>query len=354
MSAIAAVGRDAAISPAVASETASKARSSSAQKRKPVAKRGKACVWRRRQRAVVTEVLSATEFRLDDGTRLTLANVLAPRASDVPGARRGAWPMEPAARASVAKRLLGRNIAFATVTRQPDRYGRRPAQVWLAPTTPDATASKRANDGDWLQARLLADGLVRLEPTWARTSCASRLATAERAARAAGKGLWALAAYRVRSAWKSRALSRLRGTYQLVTGRVRKASEVRGKVYLNFGRNWRRDFTILIGKRQRAYFKRRGIDLMSLGGRTVLVRGWIDQRGGPMIAIEHTHQLEVQDQPAPTDRNAVASSRNGPQRGAHHSPKFGPSLPLPTPLPAPEPRQRRLRPDLAGPGEVDL
>ena len=110
----------------------------------------------------------------------------------------------------------------------------------------------------------------------------------EQEARRARRGIWALDYYKIQHA------EGLRGTldtFQIVEGRVRDVATVRGRTYLNFGADWRKDFTISISRRDRRRFKRGSIDDMR--GRLVRVRGWISWRNGPMINATHPEQIEV-------------------------------------------------------------
>ncbi|MEM1306318.1 MAG: thermonuclease family protein [Pseudomonadota bacterium] len=245
---------------------------------------------------------TATSLVLDDGTVVVLQSVIAPAHTDIPraaepdAARRDTerddaasklrWPMVEAAHAQVAGLTRGRNVTVAFTRRRADRYGRRLAHVWLR---------KAGGSKAWLQQRLLELGLARFAPDRERTACARRLAKAETRGRAAARGLWGLSAYRVRRADRPWQLRRYRNTYQVVAGRIMSANLSRGRLYLNFGREWRRDFTAVISKKQLAYFDRSPIDPRTLAGKTVEVRGWIESRGGPLISVEHTHQLALID-----------------------------------------------------------
>ncbi len=64
-------------------------------------------------------------------------------------------------------------------------------------------------------------------------------------------------------------------------------------IYVNFGRRWTRDFTVTILKRQQRIFAAAGVDPKRLEGRRIRVRGWIEQRGGPIVAAETPEQIEV-------------------------------------------------------------
>lgn len=74
---------------------------------------------------------------------------------------------------------------------------------------------------------------------------------------------------------------------------MRDVARVRGTTYLNFGADWRSDFTVMIDARARRRFDHAGIDLDALEGREVLARGWIRSRNGPMIEATHPEQLQT-------------------------------------------------------------
>jgi len=64
-------------------------------------------------------------------------------------------------------------------------------------------------------------------------------------------------------------------------------------IYVNFGRRWTRDFAVTILKRQRRDFAAAGFDPKELEGRRIRVRGWVEQRNGPMIQATVPEQIEI-------------------------------------------------------------
>ena len=90
-------------------------------------------------------------------------------------------------------------------------------------------------------------------------------------------------------------LSQKLGTFQLIEGRVLDAAKVKGTVYLNFGADWRTDFTISIPREALKLFEVDGVDPLSLIGESVRVRGWLIKRNGPMIRAKHPKQIELLD-----------------------------------------------------------
>ena len=164
--------------------------------------------------------------------------------------------------------------------RRRDRYGRAIAQVETA-------------DGRWLQALLVSRGWARVSSYPDNRRGVPDLLGLERAARLRGKGLWALPAFRIRNpdeTWDDI------DSFQIAEGRVVAVATVRGRTYLNFGRDWRRDFTVSATGSVRRLFAKAGVDLESLNRRRVRTRGWITLRNGPMIELTHPEQLEVLDE----------------------------------------------------------
>ena len=88
-------------------------------------------------------------------------------------------------------------------------------------------------------------------------------------------------------------LSGLAQSYEIVEGRIETVAEVRGRTYLNFGKNWRRDFTITIASDAAKLFEGQNEGLAALRGRSVRVRGWIENVNGPSINLTHPEQLEI-------------------------------------------------------------
>ena len=121
----------------------------------------------------------------------------------------------------------------------------------------------------------------------------TQLLEREAAARAAGAGFWADRDYQVQPAWATRRLRRLEHTFQIVSGRVLKVAETKRFTYLNFGKDWRTDFTASIKSRTARHLAEAGLKLSELEGRNIRVRGWITYRNGPMIEITQFGQIEV-------------------------------------------------------------
>ena len=73
------------------------------------------------------------------------------------------------------------------------------------------------------------------------------------------------------------------------------AAVVRGRGYLNFGTDWKTDFTVVVPPDAVRLFRREGVDIPSFQGRTVRVRGWLRWYNGPQMEVTHPEQIEVLD-----------------------------------------------------------
>ncbi|MCH8111490.1 MAG: thermonuclease family protein [Proteobacteria bacterium] len=225
---------------------------------------------------VVREVVDGDTLVLEDGTTVRLVGIMTPK---LPLGRRG-FPTEPLARdakAALEDLTLGRRVTLSYGGRRTDRYGR-------------ALAHLRDEDGLWIQGELLRRGLARVYTFSDNTARSARMLALEDETRRAGGGVWTLDYYHVLTPEETGSAI---GTFQLVEGRVVDAAKVRGRAYLNFGPDYRSDFTITISPKDMRTFRRAGVDPTAFEGRRVRVRGWLTSLNGPMIEVTHPEQIEV-------------------------------------------------------------
>lgn len=250
----------------------------------------------------VTRVLDGDTLQLDDGSELRLIGAMAPHAADA-GADAGAWPPAEAAQRSLSDLVLGRSVALAFGGMRTDRYGR-----WLAHAVVETEGRK-----DWVQGHMLARGMARAYALTDNAACVTDLMDRERPAREGNLGLWANAAYQIRSADNARELLAYRHTFQLVKGRIATISNTRGTAYLNFAQD-RRGFAVVMKRASHALPT--GTSPEGLAGLTALVRGWIDRRNGPVIEVGTAGQIELLDSP-----DAVGSLQGAAPRRADRTQK---------------------------------
>ncbi len=140
-----------------------------------------------------------------------------------------------------------------------------------------------------------------LSPPPGQTECAQDLLAAEDRARASARGLWNDVSYRPRSAANTKQLWRLRGSFQLVAGRVKSVAARWRRTYINFGDNWKTDFTIVVPARVLRAWPQWTGNLEALKDKEVEVRGWIDSRNGPTIELDYPSQIKILS--LPNDRS---------------------------------------------------
>jgi micrococcal nuclease len=202
--------------------------------------------------------VDAQELRLADGRVAVAAGIV------LAGPERSAEGLAPVDPATVAL----------------DRHGRLRAQL-------------RAADGGWLQAALVARGEAIVAPADDVPAAAlTELLGLERTARAQGIGVWADGAH---GPWPAERVAAARGGYVLVRGTVAGLARRGAFTYLDFGTDWRRDFTLRADNRDLKAFARAGLAIESLQGRRILARGWLFESAGPMIELIHPAQIEVEE-----------------------------------------------------------
>jgi endonuclease YncB( thermonuclease family) len=208
------------------------------------------------------------DILLEDGRAIRLAGIVDVSQPDIS-------PSLPPGRTIVLKHL--------GATPQTDRYGRMVVHIVVT-----------ENDSErWLQADLVAAGHARTSPRIGDVTCAKELMAHEDKARAAKLGLWAEPYYVISKAEEPGEVLARRGRFALVEGKVLSVRESGGTIYVNFGRRWSEDFTVTIAKRNERMFSAAGIEPKRLAGRTVRIRGWIEERGGPWVEASRPEQIEV-------------------------------------------------------------
>ncbi len=186
-------------------------------------------------------------------------------------------------RAALQSLVTGHVLRLERLGPERDRYGRLVAFAFI-----DDTAHS-------VQQMLLERGRARVSARVGDKACADAILSAERAARAARRGLWADPNFAPLSAENLIRLQAMRGQFALVEGKVLSVRESGATIYVNFGRRWTRDFTVTILRRMGRVFSAAGVEPKKLEGRRIRVRGWIERRGGPIISAETPEQIEFVD-----------------------------------------------------------
>lgn len=222
---------------------------------------------------------------MDDGLKVRLSGMQAPKISL---GREGFedWPLGYEAKAALGRLIKNKRVQLYYGGERRDRYDRALAQVFLI--------DKEGERSLWVQEEMIRQGFARVY-TWPDTYQDSpRLYAAEREARAEKRGIWANAFYTIRSP-EPNMLAQDVDSFQIVEGIITSIADVRGRVYLNFGADYKTDFTIAVAKADRKRLKKAGLDPMTLEGAHVRVRGWVELMNGPMMWLDDANRLEILD-----------------------------------------------------------
>jgi endonuclease YncB( thermonuclease family) len=224
----------------------------------------------------VHAVVDGDTLVLAGGTQVRLVGIQAPK---LPLGRRGftAWPLADESKAALEALAQGRQLRLSYGGQRIDRHNRLLAHLH------DAA-------GNWIQGALLAQGMARVYTFADNRARAAEMLALEAGARAARRGIWGNWYYRVRDATET---SKFIRTFQLVEGRVLNTAVVKRRGYLNFGPDWRTDFTVSIAPRHMRAFRAMGKRLEAYEGKRVRVRGWLKSYNGPLIDATHPEQIEV-------------------------------------------------------------
>jgi endonuclease YncB( thermonuclease family) len=277
----------------------------------------------------VTRIIDGETLSLDDGREVRLIGALGPRARDA-DAQAGVWPLEEAAKTSLAEITLGKRVELAFGPVREDRYGRHLAHLFISEN------GRRV----WVQGEMLQLGMARAYALPGVDACFAALIANEAIGRTVEAGVWTSRIYDPKPADKTFALLALRGSFQIVRGRVAGVSQTKTAGYLNFGTDWKTDFTVRIPKRLLTAQPQ----LAKLEGRMVEVRGWVERRNGPMMTITHAAAVSVLGD---GDPDAPMASTPEPKALRETAPAAERGTPADKPT-------KENRPKRGAPGDVDL
>ncbi len=230
--------------------------------------------------ARVVEIVDGDTVLLDggiDGSKeVRLVGIQAPK---LPLGRTGfkKWPLADEAKAKLTSLVLGRSVELKFGGRRMDRHGRLLAHLYTG-------------RGHWVQGDMISSGLARVYSFPDNRAVVADMLVLEKEARKLNLGIWGDSFYRILG---TDALDGLIGSFQIIEGVVVDVATVRSTTYLNFADDWRTDFTISVNNRAMNLFNQIGLDLHTLKGQTIRIRGWLKKRNGPMIEATHPEQLEI-------------------------------------------------------------
>jgi micrococcal nuclease len=227
--------------------------------------------------AEVVRIIDGDTVVLSTGQEVRLVGIQAPKLS-LGRHSMQSWPYSAEAREALVFTFLNRNVRFGYAGNRMDRHGRGLAHLVR-------------DDGNWLQGWMIANGHARVYSFPDNRQFVDQLLRLEIAARAARSGLWELPLYQVHSATEKVILPA--NFFHLIEGRITDIGISQGRYFINFGEDWKEDFTATIYPDTERRFRGEWPDWSVLTGRTVRVRGWVYFRNGSAIDITHPEQIEL-------------------------------------------------------------
>jgi len=210
----------------------------------------------------VSSVKAPNELKMDDGKKYLLSYIDVSKES--------------------LEKFQNKKVYLYSESAQDDRYGR--AYV---------VASYKKSDGSTssIQEDVISSGKSLIYISKENTKFVKDLEKLEASAKDSKQGLWN--SYNV--ATPDNVVQYIH-TYQIVEGKILDAHESDKYVFLNFGEDWKTDFTIRIDKK---YWQKISNDYYNinksedLNGAEVRVRGFIEDTNGPMINLRYKEQMLI-------------------------------------------------------------
>jgi micrococcal nuclease len=227
---------------------------------------------------VVTEIIKPDTLRLANGKIFKIDNIRVP------------LQLDSNAIEFLNKNVLNKKMGFYIIGKDPieraDRFGHTLAHVV-------------SEDGEWIQALMVSRGLA-----WVNGNENSRdlfipLLKYEDLARSQNLGLWKLPAFAIRD--NETIHNNTYNSFQVYEGTIRSISAKDNFIFFNFDKNPKTDFTIVLNKERVPPFR------LSTGahshappdfnGKKIRIRGWVEEKNGPMIDLLFQEQIEFVENP---------------------------------------------------------
>jgi len=149
---------------------------------------------------------------------------------------------------------------------------------------------KLVKDDIWAQGVLLKLGLARVKTSAENAHMADEMLALEAAARKDKIGIWADDAYQILTPEEAQDAL---GDFAIVEGRIESVALKKNRIYINFGKDWKSDFTVSIAPEDKRAFSKVKLDLLNMGGTRVRARGWLRDYNGAYMEVTHPAALEI-------------------------------------------------------------
>ncbi len=227
--------------------------------------------------AIVADVIDPMTVRLDDGRTIHLTGLDYP---DLDHHEPG--PLSVTAQHILEDFLKGKKvIIYQTPSAKEGRINRMNHKI---------AHIVRKNDKVWTQGLIIKLGLARVRTTPYNAQMAQQMLHLEDLARGKKSGLWEMEKYKVLAPDQAQNYI---DSYQIIEGKVISASMKKNRLYLNFGRNWKDDFTVSVSSSDLRRFARKGLEPNRWSGKKIRVRGWLESYNGAYMEVDHPARFEA-------------------------------------------------------------
>lgn len=148
-------------------------------------------------------------------------------------------------------------------------------------------------DGKWVQAEMVSLGLAYVTSTTTSRDLVRTLYKYEELGRAQELGLWQFPKYAIKN---DATLRKSLNTFNIYEGVITNTVQDKSFAFLNFGHDAKTDVTVAIKFEDQLKFiyptNPGHFKASDLEKRHVRIRGWFEEKDGPMLVITHPEQIE--------------------------------------------------------------
>jgi micrococcal nuclease len=227
-------------------------------------------------KARVVEIIDGDTVLLENKTVVRLVGLQAPKIA-LSRKEFKEWPLGHEAKNALGDIILNKEVALYYGGRTMDRYGRALAHLFV-------------EDDTWVQGEMLKQGMARVYSFDDNRSLVSEMLAIENEAMKQNHGIWRLDFYKIKDQETSHQFT---NSFQIIRGKIVDVATVRSNTYLNFGEDYKTDFTIVVPTRVKKLFEKNDIILNDLKNKNIIVRGWLKYYNGPSMDITHPEQLVI-------------------------------------------------------------
>lgn len=229
----------------------------------------------------VKEVIDGDTIVLNNGKVLRYIGIDAPEIKRYIGGDFIYDPQPFALEAKEFNRSLveGKKIKIEFDIQKIDNYGRLLGYCFVSTDRQDT----------FINAKLLEEGFASLHTKPPNVKYTDLFVSLQRKAREKEKGIW-----KSKFLLSSDEAHKYIGQLKSVEGKVLNISESKKALHLNFGKDWKKDFTVIIFKRDLSNFTHQGIfPSKDYKNKFLRVTGLIKEYNGPAITVFHPSSIEI-------------------------------------------------------------